>query len=65
VRAASDLAGSREIRQRMRRGAWSAPRVDVDVVGKIMPSRTVTGLAEAAGTSVARVPGLPSATDPD
>jgi hypothetical protein len=33
----------------MRRGAWSAPRVDVDVAGKIMPSRTATGLAEAAG----------------
>ncbi len=38
--------------QGMRLGAWSALRVDVNVVGGITPARKVMGLAEAAGMSV-------------
>jgi L-alanine-DL-glutamate epimerase-like enolase superfamily enzyme len=38
--------------QGMRLGAWSALRVDVNVVGGITPARKVMGLAEAAGMNV-------------
>ncbi len=38
--------------QGMRLGAWSALRVDVNVVGGITPARKVMALAEAAGMSV-------------
>jgi len=38
--------------QGMRLGAWSALRVDVNVVGGITPARKVMGLAAAAGMNV-------------